>query len=318
MRSTQVIIVGGGPAGSACAWQLQRHNIPCLILDRAAFPRGKPCAGWITPEVFQYLECTPQEYPFSLTTFSTFQISLRGIRFQLPTLQYAIRRIEFDAWLLKRSGAEVHQHRVEQVKVKNGSYVIDDHFVARFIIGAGGTHCPVRRSLFGQAPHKDRDGLIITKEQEFAYPFTDDRCHLWFFEQGLPGYAWYVPKAGEVLNIGIGGNAQSLHARGQTLSAHWSRLVEKLDQTGLVTNYHFSPQGYSYYLRRKAPQVRQGNAFLVGDALGLATRDMGEGIGAAIFSGLLAAQAIIHDRPYDISHIPRYSLPSIFRLRRRS
>lgn len=151
---------------------------PCLILDQAAFPRGKPCAGWITPEVFQYLECTPEEYPFSLATFNTFQISLRGIRFQLPTLQYAIRRIEFDAWLLKRSGAEVLQHNVDRIVWEDNRYQVDDLFSARFIIGAGGTHCPVRRNLFSQGPHADRDVLIIAKEEEFPYPITDERCHL--------------------------------------------------------------------------------------------------------------------------------------------
>jgi menaquinone-9 beta-reductase len=83
-----------------------------------------------------------------------------------------------------------------------------------------------------------------------------------------------------------------------------------------VTGYDFHPQGYSYYLRGNHPQLRQGNAFLVGDALGLATYDMGEGIGAAIHSGLLAAQAIINNSPYAIRTIARMSLPSLLRLRR--
>jgi flavin-dependent dehydrogenase len=166
-------------------------------------------------------------------------------------------------------------------------------------------------------PVKNRQGsLIITREEEFPYPYHDDRCHLWFFENGLPGYAWYVPKSDGYLNVGIGASAARLQTREESLNAHWSRLVEKLDQTGLVTGHDFQPQGYSYYLRGKAPQIHQGNAFLVGDALGLATRDMGEGLGAAIRSGLQAADAIIYNRPYTISSIPRFSLPSLLRLRR--
>lgn len=315
MQFITVIIVGGGPAGAACAWQLGRQNIPCLILDKAVFPRSKPCAGWITPEVFRYLELSPESYPHSLTTFLSFMISLRGLKFRLPTRQYAIRRIEFDAWLLERAAAVVLHHQVQQIEIKDGNFVVDDQFTARFIIGAGGTHCPVRRTFF-DVQSKNRPGsLIITKEEEFPYAFSDEHCHLWFFEGGLPGYAWYVPKADGYLNVGIGGNAAGLQARGQTLNEYWSRLIEKLDRFGLVTGHNFQPQGYSYALRGKAPQVRLGNAFLVGDALGLATRDMGEGIGAAIYSGLLAADAIIHNQPYAISSILRYSFPSILRLR---
>ncbi len=316
MTETQVLIVGGGPAGAACAWQLQRHHVPCLVLDRAAFPRVKPCAGWITPEVFTHLAMLPEDYPHSLTTFSTFNISLRGLKFRLPTHQFAIRRVEFDAWLLARADVDVQQHQVQHIEVRDGRYVVDDQFSAAFIVGAGGTHCPVRRQIFDTGPNSTRTGLIITREEEFPYNITDHRCHLWFFQNGLPGYAWYVPKAGGYLNVGIGGSAARLKAKSQTLNGHWARLVTHLDQTGLVSGHAFQPMGYSYYLRGKVPQGRLGNALLVGDALGLATKDMGEGIGPAIYSGLLAADAIIHNRPYEISAIPRYSIPSLLRLRR--
>jgi len=56
---------------------------------------------------------------------------------------------------------------------------------------------------------------------------------------------------------------------------------------------------------------RNGNAFLAGDALGLATRDMGEGINAAIQSGLRAAEAITRGCDYSVDSIPRYSLPAL-------
>ncbi|MCK4821330.1 FAD-dependent oxidoreductase, partial [bacterium] len=50
MINTDVIIVGGGPAGATCAWRLRQSNIRCIILDKQRFPRTKICAGWITPE----------------------------------------------------------------------------------------------------------------------------------------------------------------------------------------------------------------------------------------------------------------------------
>ena len=315
MIETNVLIIGGGPAGSTCAWQLSRHDIPCLILDQAAFPRNKPCAGWITPEVFNFLELTPDEYPLSLTRFTSFEIALGGLNFRLLTRQFAIRRFEFDTWLLKRSGVKVKQHQVRQVKKVADGYQVDQQFSAKFIVGAGGTHCPVRRSLFNFTSIGTQNGLIITREEEFSYHFKDDRCHLWFFQDGLPGYAWYVPKANGFVNIGIGASARKIKARGQTLNQYWVQLIEKLEKSGMVIGHDYQSQGYSYQLRQKALPPQQGNAYLIGDALGLATQDMGEGIGPAIHSGLLAANAIIHNQPYRINVIPRYSFPSLLQLR---
>ncbi len=67
-------------------------------------------------------------------------------------------------------------------------------------------------------------------------------------------------------------------------------------------------------MRQNLPEIRKGNAFLVGDAAGLATLDMGEGIGPAIKSGLLAAEAILHGSQYTLAGIPKFSLFSLIRL----
>lgn len=316
MITKDVLIVGGGPAGSSCARRLQQHGIDCLILDQEVFPRQKPCAGWITPALFTTLGITPAEYPHGLTRFSSFQISLRGIKFKLPTKQYAIRRLEFDAWLLERSGVELLTHRVTRIEQQDNYFKIDEKYAANYIVGAGGTRCPVRRALFDDQDPPRKKALIIAKEEEFPYPIKDNRCHLWFFEGGLPGYAWYVPKTDGYLNVGLGGSAARLKARGETLNQHWDRLVERLAELGLVNNYAFKPLGYSYYLRQPSVEGRIGNAFLVGDSLGLATVDMGEGIGPAVQSGLLAADAIVHGQNYSTVTIPRYSFPSLLLLRK--
>ena len=302
--------MGGGPAGAACAARLVQAGLDCLVLDRAAFPRPKVCAGWVTPQVWRDLALDPAEYPHSLTRFDSFQIAVKRFRFKLRTHQYAIRRVEFDAWLLKRSGAPLAQHAAREIKAAEGGYALDGEFWGRYLIGAGGTHCPVRTTLFGASP-RPADALIAAMEEEFPHPVTDPRCHLWFLQNGLPGYAWYVPKAGGFVNVGIGAAAQALKKSGVSLRQHWDALLVKLEQMGLVRGHSFRPVGHSYYLRRPGGPLRLDNALLAGDSVGLATLDMGEGIGPAVRSGQLAAEAVMNGGSYSLRNISRYSAWSL-------
>lgn len=316
MVRTEVLIIGGGPAGSSCARRLKQGGATCIVLDKIAFPRFKPCAGWITPQVLKWAQVDAESYPFGLTEFTSFDVSIRGIKFKLPTHQYAIRRYEFDRWLLQRAAPEFYVHEVREIRQENGEYVVDGEFTAHYLVGAGGTACPVQRTFFSAATPRPQASLIVAQEEEFKYDLKDIRCKLWFFENKLPGYAWYVPKKDGYVNVGLGGFAQNLKRNGDTLKNHWNLLVKHLEESGLVTGHVYKPAGHSYTLRQKLTEVRIGNAFLAGDSLGLATLDMGEGIGPAIRSGQLAAEAILSGADYSVASIPRYSFPSLLGIRK--
>src|SRR5512138_252840 len=157
MIETQVLIIGGGPGGSACAWRLKQRGIECAILDQVEFPRFKPCAGWITPEVVRDLELQPESYPHGFTTFNATRMLMNGLNLRVPTRQHAIRRFEFDHWLLQRSGAPFYQHTVRDIHQEEGAYLIDDSFRAQYLVGAGGTYCPIYRSLFKSTSPRARE-----------------------------------------------------------------------------------------------------------------------------------------------------------------
>jgi menaquinone-9 beta-reductase len=316
MIKTDVLIVGGGPAGSSCARRLGQNHVASIVLDRADFPRFKPCAGWLTPQVLHSVGPEVQSYPHGLTEFRSFDVSISGIRFKLPTHQYSIRRFEFDHWLLQLASTEFHRHDVRSIRFEKGQYIVDEEYSAPYLVGAGGTHCPVFRTFFSQvSPHKP-GSLIVAQEEEFQYDMQDTRCKLWFFEGKLPGYSWVVPKKNGYVNVGIGGFTETLKQRGETLKNHWNGLVNSLEKTGLIRQHVYKQVGHSYYLRQNLAEIRIGNAFIAGDSLGLATLDMGEGIGPAILSGQLVAESILNKVPYSIASIPRYSFPSLFGLRK--
>ncbi len=307
MRKCEVLIVGGGPAGSTAAWRLRRGGADVLVLDQDAFPRLKLCAGWITPQVLQDLELDPVDYPHRFLTFERLRVHFRGLQFKVRCIQHSIRRYEFDAWLLERSGAPLLRHRVREIRRDGEDWIVDETFRCRYLIGAGGTRCPVYRQVFRGSHARPRPLQAVTLEHEFPYRWTDGDCHLWFFEHGLPGYAWYVPKADGFLNVGIGGMAQRLKARGDDIQEHWTQFTGMLER-GLARGGDWRAAGYSYYLHAPGGAGRIGNAFLTGDAAGLASRDLCEGIGPAVRSGLRAAESILHGAPYRLDEVTGPSL----------
>lgn len=312
-----MIIVGGGPAGSSCARRLRQQGVACLILDRQPFPRPKLCAGWVTPDVLNDVQLTPADYPHTLMRFRQLRLHLNRWDVRIAAHQYAIRRVEFDHWLLQRAGADAQTHTVKQIRREGARYVLDEQYTCDWLVGAGGTACPVYRLLFKPAFPRAKKRQVMTLEQELPYPAQDSDCHLWFFQHRLPGYAWYVPKGENHVNVGIGGFVEPLRRRRATIRQHWQWFVRELEDRSLVTGVDLHPGGYTYYARGRRDHAQQEHALLIGDAAGLATRDLGEGIGPAVQSGLLAADAIAGDTPYSVRSIPAYSLFTAQTLRKR-
>ena len=312
MQDVDALIIGGGPAGSTCAWKLRRAGVDVIVLDRASFPRTKLCAGWLTPEAVDDLEFDIDVYPHSFMSFDKLHFHFKHLHFSKKTTQYSIRRVEFDDFLLTRSGAPVHGHRVKKIERQNGSYIVDDLYRCRYLIGAGGTRCPVYREFFHDMNPRAKLLQIATYEKEFPYDWDNEECHLWFFGDGLPGYAWYVPKANGHINVGLGGKANKLKAGGGRLKDYWKGFTRRLESEGLVHGAEYEPTGYSYYLRGSVDVVRNDNAFIVGDAVGLASVDMGEGIGPAVHSAILAADAVVNNSEYDLKRLARFSIPGFF------
>ncbi|MFZ4640747.1 MAG: FAD-dependent monooxygenase [Nodosilinea sp.] len=303
MEYYETIIVGAGPAGSTCARKLAQAGRSVLMLDKATFPRLKLCAGWVTGEVWRDLEMTPSEYPHSLLQLST-RLYISPFPFALmpwPTrwVNYSIRRIEFDQWLVERSGVGVRQHQVNHIDYQDGTYIIDGQLACTYLIGAGGTGCPVRRQFFPrQRPPEDQ---IVALEQEFYYPDRDGIARYFCFERGLAGYSWYIPKGDGYLNLGLGGFNRYFQGSSLSIHDHFQAFLKDLVRRRLLSPEvadQLRPAGYSYYLASGQGPVKQDRCWLIGDSAGLATLDLGEGISPAIKSGLLAAGEVLGETVY--------------------
>jgi len=299
-----VIVVGGGPGGSTAAWRLARAGLRPLLLDAAVFPRVKICAGWVTPEALADAQVDPQKYPLTIQAFSACRFEFDGARTETRwrrPASYGILRREFDHYLLDRAraaGVDVREGaRVTEVtQDAAGVRVVSPHgtFIAPLVIGAGGHRCPVAQAL-GQV--SEQEEVVIAQESETR--LTQERVESlgkwWeapelYVEPDLKGYGWYFPK-GDVLNVGVG----CVSGPGADLPRRRDALVSALRAAGrLPADLTIEPfRGHAYVVRRRAPRKLAGDRFcLVGDAAGLARDLSGEGIGPAIKSGILAAEAV--------------------------
>jgi len=179
MRSCDVLIVGGGPAGSSCAARLVAAGLRVTVVDRGAFPRDKVCAGWITPAVVRALRLDLEDYgrTRTLQPFLGFQTGAFAGR-RWPRLRrtdfgravsYGIRRCEFDEYLLARSGAELPPPMaVRDVRHDGDAWIVNGELRARMLVGAGGHFCPVARALNG--PSADGPAIVA---QEIEFEMSD-------------------------------------------------------------------------------------------------------------------------------------------------
>ena len=95
------------------------------------------------------------------------------------------------------------------------------------------------------------------------------------------------------------------------IRAHWELLTAMLERGSHGSAVR--ADRLQLLSARQGGRLRRDNAFIIGDAAGLATRDLAEGIGPAVRSGLRAAQAILEGTEFDLSDVTGTSLTSIAR-----
>ncbi len=303
-----VIVVGGGPAGSTAAREAAAAGARVLLLDRAAFPRDKPCGGGVNLRAARLLH-------FDLAP--VIERTITGVRFSLRmnrpftrrfagTLTYMTQRSRLDHYLVERAvaaGAELREREPVRDIEMNGRAVIRARggvYTGGVLIGADGAN-GVAAKLTGLDGPRD---LAVALEGNIAPSggipegWRDTAA---LNLGGIPGgYGWLFPK-GDHLNIGVGGWKYAAPG----FRAHLDRLAR---------HYGFAPtdvrdlRGHHLPVRRVGVPVARGRVMLVGDAAGLVDPFSGEGIYAAIASGRMAARhalAALDGRASDLAGYTR-------------
>lgn len=305
-----VLVVGGGPAGSAAAVMLRQRGHDVLLLDEARFPRDKVCGEGVSPEAWRLLgeigaagavrSLAPHPLR-GMTVIAPDGTSFRGDYRGAAHPGFAVRRERFDRVLLDRAraaGVEVREGMrasglveragaVEGVTAANGAG--PETLRARLVIGADGRRSVVARRLGLLREHPRLRRFAVRGYWE-GMEGLEERGEM---HGGGAGYCGVAPLSPTRANVTFVLDRREMRASGGGLEGfyrrtlrRWPRIAERLERATLL-----SPPRAIGPLALASSGVSAPGALLVGDAAGFYDPFTGEGVTLALRSAELAAEA---------------------------
>jgi len=323
MDEYQVIIIGAGPAGAACAKALKDESIEVLVIEKEKLPRPKICSGILFGQTQVLLEkyygmlpprtvyCDPQIIKASNVRewnkekcFSDYiwEIPKDGVTF--PKDYHNIWRSRFDQWLLAQSGANVRKNCILKDYALNGDTIKvqvfrqdlsrienagkeDAHqeICCDYLVGADGGNSRVRK-IHDTSWAKDAAEVVIYQTyNRFSDLGTLQDAH-WnvFFEPDIGDILCCVHRKDDFLTLCVGGYKE------RSLKQSMEKFKRFLsDNFKVVLAEEERVEGC--VMRMAPPDLGSDRVLLTGEAAGLIYLN-GEGISTAIDSGYRAGKAI--------------------------
>jgi geranylgeranyl reductase family protein len=322
MITTSVCIIGAGPGGATAGLQLDRLGIPCVVVDKAVFPRDKVCGDGLSGKVITGLEKIDKGIAERLRAFAEKEDSW-GVTFVSPGRQgmdvpykpnydkqsdepagFVCKRIHFDNFMvdeLKRSpnvqlfeGVSIDKYSLEEdgytVRNAAGDFVVK----AKLLIVANGAHSSFTKDVAGiRMEPKYYAAGIRAYYKGVKGTHADSFIELHFLKNLLPGYLWIFPLPNGEANVGMDMLSDAVRDRKVNLK---QLLTDTLKQDPIFAERFrdaemtSSLDGYGLPLGSKKRRLSGNHYMLVGDAAYIIDPFTGEGIGNAIYSGAIAAK----------------------------
>jgi geranylgeranyl reductase family protein len=319
---TNVCIMGAGPGGVATALKLSYLGIPCVLVDKATFPRDKICGDAISGKVTTLLNRLDPEIMKRFHA-QPIQTDVWGVRFVAPNRKkldipfkpgyvrnekmapgYVCKRMEFDNFLIeevkRRDNIQLFlETPIDAYERTESGFQLhskhkDIHIDCQLLIDASGAHSPFSRQYAGLEKDPKHYAAAVRAYYRNVSDIRDDNfIELHFIKNITPGYFWIFALPNGETNVGIGMRSDIVKRRGINLREELTRIITedpeistRFKNAELIGKF----EGYGLPLGSKTRRISGDHFMLVGDAGHLIDPLTGEGIGNAFYSGFIAAE----------------------------
>ncbi len=311
-----VLIVGGGPAGSALAYHLAKDGIQVIVAEAEKFPRDKVCGDGVSPIALAEL------HAMGITKTQTFkkanEIDEVGLFIRddqaiiklakpeaLPFHARIIPRKELDHLIFEaaqQAGAVFYEEcRVSGYQITRDRVVTtyrrgrgEGRIVSKVIVGADGSRSVVARQLKGAKTNAAFQLLGLRAYYE-GINGPKNRVDVYFSEENFPGIYWLFPKEEAGANVGMAMIYQTYPQRqGQVKQLFENHLSNNPDLRRRIGD-GFSEskiEGWPITFYDAKSPVIAGRLMLVGEAAGLINPLSGDGIQYSLLSARWAADCL--------------------------
>lgn len=335
---TQICIVGAGPGGATAALVLGRAGVPCVLVDKADFPRDKICGDALSGKVVEVLRKIDPAIAKRLATEPT-QVGSWGVNFVAPNGKslrvpfktnmdkakdaapgFIAKRVDFDHFLLQEalkypSVTFVPNLKLEQYTKTENGYIATDKagtctINAKLLIIADGAQSSFARHHAGVKMEPGHYCAGVRAYYSGVQGMDEDNfIELHFIKDLLPGYLWIFPLPNGEANVGLGVRSDYISKRKLNLKQLLPKVIEahpelkmRFDGAKLIDEV----RGYGLPLGSKKRPISGDGYMLIGDAASLIDPFTGEGIGNAMMSGMLAAQQVLASDSYAAAELKQY------------
>ena len=319
-QKKDLLIIGGGPAGSVAAFLADQFKFSAAIIERESFPRDKVCGDGIFLSCFDFLEQIGiSKSQFKNSGYQCEKVHLfdsKKNKIELATNFKTITRQEFDGMLwdnIPDSIPKMESSKIISIKKLNSTYLTtleknkeQFQIESNYLIGADGYSSLVKRKFF---PKLNYELGIASRSYIHDESLTIDDFQFYFEDDLIPGYFWCFKIADHQYNTGVYIRSEQknkiadLHS--YYLKKHLNCILDKnnFDTWSIPNNTDFT-------------ELANENALLIGDAAGLCDKLAGHGIDAAIISAFVALKSIndfqLKKSNFDLQEIYRYHLTQYF------
>jgi len=322
---TPVLIVGAGPAGVATSLFLSAVSIPHYIIDKASFPRDKVCGDGFTGHSLEVLAQIDPSWIEEIATLSNIFHPAHGLTFSAPNSKmltipfhgagpdgqwatcFTATRLKFDDYLFRKIDEKyatiLQECSITSIKKSSfGQEVVLNHkgteiqIATKIVVGADGDKSIVRKILQGNnEPSKAHSVALRGYYSGVAGIVQQRNLELHFLPELSPGYLWIFAMPNSIANVGIGMLSSDVRKRNINL--------REVMLKALASNHLLAPRfknaklegkisGWGIPMCMKQAPISGDGFLLAGDAAQLVDPFSGEGIGNALYSGMVAARAI--------------------------